>query len=365
MSALRCRPVALLMLVLFLGACTTWQPGVVSPRQLIEEGQPRVVRVTSPDSVRRVVRNPRIENEAIVVDAECRSSVSPLGGYVCPAETVVALCWPGRSGTKHAPPLGFRGRGFRPRILRGERLLEEIGQDASDPRPHRGDLPARLTPTSLSRTSPGQQILRPSAPPSRSRIPSMAERLVLQNKHTGERLELRRVELDGEMCLELRGSLPPRSEGPPMHIHWKEHEVGTVHAGQLTAMVDGKRIQAGPGESAELPLGLPHRWWNEGDVPLQFTGYARPVVDLDHYLQAVSEVVNAGAPNRPSLIYMAHVALRHRETQAVLLMPRPIQGLLFRMAYLIGRLTGAYRGTDWPGCPERCTGAPMAPRGSR
>ena len=83
--------------------------------------------------------------------------------------------------------------------------------------------------------------------------------LILENRHTGERLEVRRVRMDGEVCLEVRGSLPPHSEGPPLHVHFEEHEDGTVHKGILTAIVDGRRIQAGPGESAALPRGSPTR----------------------------------------------------------------------------------------------------------
>jgi len=181
--------------------------------------------------------------------------------------------------------------------------------------------------------------------------------LILQNRHTGERLELRRLRLDGVVCLEIRGSLPPHCEGPPLHVHFQEHEEGRVQRGVLTAVVDAKRIQAGAGESVELPRGSEHRWWNEGDEPLEFTGYARPVVDLDRYLQAVFDVVNAGPPNRPPLMYMAHVIIRHRKTQAVRLLPGAIQAIIIRLAYLAGTVTGRYRGDDWPGCPSRCTGA--------
>ena len=186
----------------------------------------------------------------------------------------------------------------------------------------------------------------------------MSESLVLENKHTGERLELRRIRVDGEDCLELRGLLPARSQGPPFHVHLLEHEFGTVHAGRLTAVVDGKRIEVGPGESFELPIGSVHRWWNDGDETLKFSGLVRPVVDLDRYLQAGFDVINASPSSRPSLVYMAHLMLRHRETQQLRMMPRPIQTLLLRTAYLAGLLIGAYRGQDWPGCPAKCTGAP-------
>ncbi len=118
--------------------------------------------------------------------------------------------------------------------------------------------------------------------------------LVLDNRHTGERLVLRRVLRGDEVWLELKGSLPPHCEGPPLHIHFAEDEEGHVTAGTLSAVVDGHRINAGPGESAKLPRGSTHRWWNEGDELLEFVGYARPVVDLDRYLQAVFEVSKRG-----------------------------------------------------------------------
>lgn len=182
--------------------------------------------------------------------------------------------------------------------------------------------------------------------------------LILQNRHTGERLSLRRVTQGDQVWLELKGSLPPHREGPPMHIHFAEDEEGRITAGVLSVIVDGARKTFKAGEATAIPRGLPHRWWNEGSEPLAFEGYAKPLVDLDRYLQAIFEVMNAGPEGRPSLFYMAHVALRHRHTQVVLLMPRPVQALLFRVAVMIGTLLGRYRGTDWPGCPERCQGAP-------
>jgi mannose-6-phosphate isomerase-like protein (cupin superfamily) len=184
--------------------------------------------------------------------------------------------------------------------------------------------------------------------------------LRLENRHTGEVLELLRRRHNGEILLEIRGTLPAHREGPPLHIHHLEDEEGTVEAGTLSAEVGGRRIDAGPGQSVRLPRGVPHRWWNQGDEPLAFEGHVRPVVDLDRYLQAIFQVMNAGPRNRPPLFYMAHVALRHRQTQTPLLMRRPIQAVVFRAALALGTLLGRYRGSEWPGCPARCLGAPTA-----
>jgi quercetin dioxygenase-like cupin family protein len=184
--------------------------------------------------------------------------------------------------------------------------------------------------------------------------------LRLVNKHTGEVLELLRKCDGGQLILELRGTLPPHQQGPPLHIHHFEDEDGIVTAGTLSAIVGGRTITAGPGESVSLPRGVPHRWWNDGDTQLAFHGTVRPLADLDRYLQAIFEVVNAGPSGRPPLFYMAHLVLRHGRTQTVLLMPPTVQAMLFRGVLALGTLLGRYRGRDWPGCPERCTGAPTA-----
>lgn len=188
--------------------------------------------------------------------------------------------------------------------------------------------------------------------------PEQVEPLVLEDPHSGERIELRRLERGGDVFLELRVSLPPGRQGPPLHVHFAEDEEGTVTSGVLSAEVGGDIVHIGAGESVTLPRGVPHRWWNEGSAPLEFVAYAKPVVDLDRYLQAVFQILSSSATGRPSPIYMAHVMRRHRATQRVFLLPGPIQDLVFGLAYLLGTLLGKYRGEEWPGAPARCTGAP-------
>ena len=187
--------------------------------------------------------------------------------------------------------------------------------------------------------------------------------LVLENRHNGERLVLRRVKKGDDVWLELKGTLPPHNEGPPLHIHFEEHEEGVVTSGTLAAVLDGRRLTVGTGEPVVLPRGSVHRWWNDGDETLQFDGHARPVVDLDRFLQATFEVLNAGPKGRPPIFYMAHLALRHRHTQGLAAIPRPVQAVLFRVVVALGTVLGRYRGNDWPGCPSRCLGAPLCAEG--
>lgn len=189
-------------------------------------------------------------------------------------------------------------------------------------------------------------------------VEGVGQTLHLENRHTGERLSLTRVRRGDDVWLELKGSLPPGRDGPPMHVHFVEDEELHVRSGTLSAVLDGRQVTAGSGQSSSILRGVAHRWWNAGDEQLEVEGYARPVVDFDRYLQAVFEVMNAGPHGRPPLFYMAHAALRHRHTQAVLILPRPLQAVIFRVIVAVGTVLGRYRGDDWPGCPSRCTGAP-------
>lgn len=195
-------------------------------------------------------------------------------------------------------------------------------------------------------------------------MPQTGERsLVLELRHNGERLVLHRARNSrGIEELHLSGTLPARREGPPLHIHAFEDEHGQVISGTLSASLDGKTMIIGPGGSAHFPKGSAHRWWNAGDDELVFRGIATPAVDLDRYLQALFEVLNAGSPGRPPIFYIAHVLHRHRNTQMAFVVPPVLQQVLFPIVVLLGTVLGKYRGTTWPGCPSRCLGAPLASR---
>ena len=183
--------------------------------------------------------------------------------------------------------------------------------------------------------------------------------LILENRHTGEILRMRRVrDASGDMIMSLYGSLPPGSNGPPLHVHFHENEEGTVIAGTLGVRIGDKTMTVPTGGTAMLPAGVAHAWWNAGEDLLEFSGHVAPIVGLDRFLQAVFAVVNAGPAGRPSIFYMAHVLWRHRRTHQVATPPRIIQRIVFPVTVLLGHLLGKYKGDNWPGSPASCPGAP-------
>ena len=182
--------------------------------------------------------------------------------------------------------------------------------------------------------------------------------LRLENRHTGEILVMRRMrDAQGQIVLTLDGTLPPGTSGPPLHVHFHEHEQGIVKAGTLGAQIGTDKFVVPAGGTVVLPAGRPHRWWNAGDDLLEFSGHVVPV-DLDRYLQAVFAVLNA-SNGRPPIFYLAHVLWRHRDTQLLSIPPPAIQRILLPVVLIIGRILGKYRGSSWPGSPESCPGAPL------
>ena len=188
----------------------------------------------------------------------------------------------------------------------------------------------------------------------------MDDFLRIENRHTGEILRMRRVrDAQGQIVLILDGSLPPQASGPPLHVHIHEHEEVIVKAGTVGALVGTEKIIVPAGGTAIFPAGIPHRWWNAGDDLLELSGQVVPSVDLDRYLQAVFAVLNASSNGRPSIFHFAHVLWRHRDTQSFSIPAPAIQRIVLPVILFIGRILGKYRGSNWPGSPDSCPGAPL------
>ena len=88
---------------------------------------------------------------------------------------------------------------------------------------------------------------------------STQPQLVLHNRHTGERLTMTCVRRGNEAWFALEGSLPPHRDGPPMHVHFAEDEEGRVTVGTVAAIVQDRRVTAGPGQSTSIRRGAAHR----------------------------------------------------------------------------------------------------------
>jgi mannose-6-phosphate isomerase-like protein (cupin superfamily) len=79
---------------------------------------------------------------------------------------------------------------------------------------------------------------------------------------------------DGRVCI--IEQLAPTGSGSPLHVHANEDEWFYVMEGELTFLVGGERIAAGPGGFVYGPRGIPHIFQVTSEAPAHFLLVAEP-----------------------------------------------------------------------------------------
>lgn len=81
-------------------------------------------------------------------------------------------------------------------------------------------------------------------------------------------------------------ALMPPGFGPPPHRHDVEDELFFVLEGELWLWCDGTEATYGPGGTAYLPKGLPHRFEVVGDAPARMLQITTPA-QFEDFVKAV------------------------------------------------------------------------------
>ena len=92
----------------------------------------------------------------------------------------------------------------------------------------------------------------------------------LYSKREGVRQTVVKQEQGIVYCM---SEFEPHAEGPPAHIHTDFDETFSVKNGELSIWVDGKVVKIRPGDSLHIPIGTPHKPFNETDETI-FTNAA-------------------------------------------------------------------------------------------
>jgi quercetin dioxygenase-like cupin family protein len=90
----------------------------------------------------------------------------------------------------------------------------------------------------------------------------------------------------------------PPGGGPPPHVHTREEEGFYVLEGEITITVGDRRLVAGPGTFANMPVGSVHSFKNETDRPARMLISVAPS-GLEQMFFEVGQPVPAGASTAP------------------------------------------------------------------
>ena len=166
----------------------------------------------------------------------------------------------------------------------------------------------------------------------------------LENPVTGERMQFLKTSADtkGEYVLvELRAR--PGAVVAARHVHPYQAERFEILAGRFAAEVDGKKIEAAPGDVVTIEPGQSHVWWNAGDDELVFRTEVRPALRFEQLIETMFALAAAGKTNRkgmPNPLRLAVIANEHFDDVRLPFPPVWMQRVGLAMGAPLGRALG-------------------------
>jgi quercetin dioxygenase-like cupin family protein len=93
-------------------------------------------------------------------------------------------------------------------------------------------------------------------------------------------------------------ALVPPGGGPPPHVHSREEEGFYILEGEITFTINGERVVATAGMSANMPVGTPHSFKNETNRTAKMLISVAPA-GFENMLFEVGQPVRPGSTTAP------------------------------------------------------------------
>lgn len=154
------------------------------------------------------------------------------------------------------------------------------------------------------------------------------------------RIVFRRTAADtnGEL-IEFDFFLPVGHQSAREHLHPKQEERFEVVSGRVRGQIGADEQVRGEGETAVMPRGVRHFWWNDSDEEAHLRVEVRPALRIEEFYETMAALAvgEEGIPNR----LHAAVVMREFKNEMTIGMfsSRPARALIILMAG-IGRLRG-------------------------
>jgi mannose-6-phosphate isomerase-like protein (cupin superfamily) len=164
------------------------------------------------------------------------------------------------------------------------------------------------------------------------------------NPVTGERLvfELTSRETDGELTL-FDTYVEPGGFVASAHVHPYQSEIFTVVKGTLGVKRGREKLELGPGETAMIDPGQPHKFWNAGEGTLHFRAEVRPSLEFESLIETMFSLAADGKTNKkgmPGPLRLAVIANHHFDVVRLPRIPHVLQKMALVPGALLGRAVG-------------------------
>jgi quercetin dioxygenase-like cupin family protein len=127
------------------------------------------------------------------------------------------------------------------------------------------------------------------------------------------------------------------------HYHPTIDERFTVLQGKIGFMRGDQKGVLQGGESADLPRGIPHDWWNAGEEEARVIVEVRPAARFEQMVTTLFFLAREGKTNKggvPNPLQMAVIAREFADVVVFMSPPIWIQRILFGVLAPMGRLFG-------------------------
>jgi mannose-6-phosphate isomerase-like protein (cupin superfamily) len=175
-------------------------------------------------------------------------------------------------------------------------------------------------------------------------IPTSRRGDVIQNNVTGERaivLVGSEDSRDGKIAAFV--GVRPGGAVVGEHVHPSITEHFRVVSGRLCVRINGAESILGPGDEATIGPGVPHDWWNAGDVEVQVVVEIDPGRRFEILLSTLFGLANDGLTSDrglPHLLQLAVIGDEFRDVIEFVQPPRLVQRVMFALLAPIGRALG-------------------------
>jgi hypothetical protein len=97
-----------------------------------------------------------------------------------------------------------------------------------------------------------------------------------------------------------------------------------------------------PGETVLFKRGTPHKFWAEGNVPLECKGWIAPANSIVYFLSAVYAAQNKSGKSQPDAFDGAYLLTKYKSEYDMPEIPSFVKNFIFPVTVAIGKMLGKY-----------------------
>jgi quercetin dioxygenase-like cupin family protein len=147
----------------------------------------------------------------------------------------------------------------------------------------------------------------------------------------------------GGRLLEMQSTYVGRSKEPAVHYHPKQQELFTVLEGELTVILNGKKLQLKKGEQLHIAPHEVHSMWNDNDDTTVVNWKVWPALDTEYLLETAMGLAADAKVNKdgmPNILQLSVTGIRFDNVFRIAKPPHLVLKILFYLLTPVAWLLG-------------------------